>query len=96
MFTMYNQTRMIGELNECLFKLRKPLADFLCKILPPILGEETCEKQIFEELEQNIYHARILKQGNIETIHDLDLSILLNILLSHFSNLRDYYNSMPD
>ena len=92
---MYNQTRMIGELNECLFKLRKPLADFLCKILPPIFNNEEWERQIFEELEQSVYHNRILKQSNIETIHDLDVSILLNVLLKYFTRLRDYYNSMP-
>ena len=92
---MYNQTRMIGELNECLFKLRKPLADFLCTILPPIFNNEAWEKQIFEDLEQSVYHNRILRQSNIETIHDFDISILLNIFLKYFNNLRDYYNSMP-
>ena len=93
---MYNRTKMIGELNECLFRLRKPLADFLCKILPPLFNDDPWEEQVFEELEQSVFFSRVIKQGNIETIHDFDVSMLLNVLLNYFNRLRDYYNTMPN
>jgi hypothetical protein len=103
---MYNTVKMIGELNECLFRLRKPLADFLCIVLPPLFkndkfrkekfkSDKSIEKFIFEELEKNLYFNRIIKQSNIKTIQDLDISLLLNILLNYYNRLRDFYNSMP-
>ena len=91
---MYNKTRMVGELNECLFKLRKPLADFICTILNPLFNNKLWEKQILEELKQKENYKKIIKQNNMETIYDLDISLLLYILLKYFNELKAFYSTM--
>jgi len=91
---MYSKTRMIGELNECLFKLREPLANFLIRVIQPMFNDNNWEKNIFIELEKNINYKKIIKQNNMKSLNDLDISLLLNIFLNNFSNLRNYYNTL--
>jgi len=91
---MYSKIRMIGELNECLFKLREPFANFLIRVIKPIFNDSNWEKNIFIELEKNNNYKKILKQNNMKSINDLDISLLLNIFLNNFSNLRNYYNTL--
>jgi len=91
---MYSKTRMIGELNECLFKLREPLANFLIRVIQPMFNNNNWEKNIFIELEKNSNYKKIIKQNNMKSLNDLDISLLLNIFLDNFSNLKNYYNTL--
>jgi hypothetical protein len=91
---MYNKAKMIGELNMCLFKLRDPLIDFLAKTLPPTFLDGKWENYIFEELKQKEYTRKILSRYNFKSFRDFDISILLEVLLMCFSDLREFYNSL--
>jgi hypothetical protein len=88
---MYRLSRMIGEANECLFKLREPLAKFLAKVLPPVINMKNWENAIFETIrEKNNYKRDVI----IESFYDLDMSMLIYILVKYFNELKQVYNSL--
>jgi hypothetical protein len=94
---MYNLSRMIGEANECLFKLREPMVKFLEKVLPPVFGKAKWEGSIFEYMEQQRpYFWGVIQENNIIKFNELDMAMLLDVFISKFSRLKKSYKSLDD
>jgi hypothetical protein len=86
---------MIGDANECLFKLREPLIKFLEKVLPPVFGANW-KNIIFEELKQNPKrnYDEIIRYNDIRKFGELDMAMLINILMDNFAELKYSYNKL--
>jgi hypothetical protein len=73
---------MIGEANECLFKLMEPLIKFLEKVLPPVFGANW-KNIIFEELKRNPKrnYDEIIRHNDIRKFGELDMAMLIAAIL---------------
>jgi hypothetical protein len=91
---MYEQAKMIGELNECLFRLRRPLINFLKEVLPPVLKSDSWETIIMDGLKNNKQASEILKSEDITKFVDLDMSLLFIVLWDNWENFKQFYNSL--
>jgi hypothetical protein len=90
---MYQVSKMIGELNEALFKLRRPLAEFLARLLPPVLGDHW-EALIFNGLRKNEHQSAIIKTSDISPFFELDIAVLLDIFMTNLKLMERYYNKL--
>jgi hypothetical protein len=90
---MYQVSKMIGELNEALFKLRRPLAEFLARLLPPVLGDHW-EARVLEGLRKNERHSAIIKTNDMSSFFELDIAILLDVFKNYYTLMGIHYNKL--
>jgi len=94
---MYDKAVMIGELNQCLFRLREPMLQFLSEILPVIsVMNISWKNEVMAELKKDKQSSKIIKDEGISNFEELDMYLLLYILLKKWEQFKHQFNSLND